>query len=110
MLNPPERFEQCHEENDDASDPPHHLLSLPYTRGSNGLLAITESILTDLFQLHAKRSSSSGHGMPGVGTGCLACIASPYLPGFESIPAKEWSECNHQQSSNSGWKYIQRIV
>src|SRR2546425_2894742 len=110
MLSPPECFDQCREEDDDAPNAPHHLLGLPDARSGDGLVVVTESVMADLFQLQAQCTGSSGHGMPGVRTGSPTGVTQPDLPGFEPIVSEKRGECNNQQGSKPGRKGVHHIV
>src|SRR5260370_20822141 len=109
MLTPPECFDRPREEDDNASDAPHHPLGRPDARGGDGLVVVTEPVMAALLQLHVERASSSGHRMPGVRTECPACVAPPDVPGFAPIAAEERGAGNNQQGWPPGRKQVQRL-
>src|SRR5260370_26769954 len=99
MLTPPECFDRPREEDDNASDAPHHPLGLPDARGGEGLVVVTQPVMADLLQLHPERASSSGHRMPGPRTEGPACPPPPDFPGFAPIAAQERGDGKNQQVS-----------
>src|SRR5258708_30055387 len=110
MVSTPEGFEQCCEEEGNATDDPHHLLCQPEAMGSDSLFVVAEPIMTDLFQLQVQRASGSGHRMTGIRTGSLPGVTPPDLPGFGPIAAEERGECNNKQGCEPGREHVQYLV
>src|SRR5579859_5142181 len=106
MLSPPECFEQGGEADNDASDAPHHTLGLPDALSHDGPVAVTKLVVTNLFQLHPQRTSSRSHGMSSIGTGCLAGVTPPDLPGIVLVAAEERGASNNQERGQPGWKQV----